>query len=174
MSKPLISIVVPVYNTGKYLHKCIGSLLEQDYPGFEIVVVDDGSTDAETARILDEITANQEKIKFLRKKNGGAASARNCGVRAASGEYVCFVDSDDYIDSNALSTLYSYIEREKVQIVFARLDYENPMSKQYPESMDIDGIMSKKDALHYCMLGYWHSACTVLYKKSLFDNITFI
>lgn len=97
MVNSLISVIVPVYNAGKYFNHCIGSIVNQTYKNLEIIIVDDGSTDS-TPKACDEWAAKDNRIKVIHKQNGGASSARNIGLDNANGEYIAFVDADDYLD----------------------------------------------------------------------------
>lgn len=97
---PRITIVVPVYKVEKYLEKCVTSLINQTFPDIEIILVDDGSPDS-CPEICDYFAENDSRIKAIHKPNGGLSDARNAGIREASGEYILFVDSDDYIDLDA-------------------------------------------------------------------------
>lgn len=106
---PKISVIVPVYNTEKYLDKCINSILEQKNVDYEIIVVNDGSTDNSSEVIKKYLLNNGDKIKYFEKQNGGLSDARNYGVDKATGDFLCFVDSDDYIDSSLFSNLEKYI-----------------------------------------------------------------
>ena len=94
----LFSIIIPVYNVEKYLRECVDNLLEQDFHDFEVILVDDGATDSSGA-ICDEYAENSEKVKVIHQKNAGQAVARNAGTEIAQGEYVIYIDSDDYICS---------------------------------------------------------------------------
>ena len=105
MTKPSLSIVVPVYNTEKYLRRCMDSIMNQTLKDIEIIIVDDGSKE-ECAALCDEISKTDSRIKVVHKGNGGLGFARNSGIEAASGEYIGFVDSDDYIDPTMCETLY--------------------------------------------------------------------
>ena len=93
---PSISIIVPVYNVEKYLKKCIDSILNQSFQNFELILVDDGSTDS-SGEICDEYALKDRRVLVIHKENEGLSSARNEGIKASSAEYVGFVDSDDYI-----------------------------------------------------------------------------
>ena len=95
----LISVIVPVYKVEKYLHKCVDSILAQTYTNLEIILVDDGSPDS-CGRICDEYAQKDNRIKVIHQQNGGLSAARNAGLDAATGSYVSFIDSDDYIDKN--------------------------------------------------------------------------
>lgn len=124
------SFIVPVYNVAPYLRKCVDSLLAQDYDDYEIILVDDGSTD-NSPQICDEFASpsftnsltHSVVIKVIHQANGGLSAARNAGLKAAKGEYVCFVDSDDYWEENVLGGLMGQLEREKLDVL--RFDYQN-------------------------------------------------
>ncbi len=103
--EPLISIIVPVYNTEKYLDRCIQSIVNQTYKNLEIILVDDGSTD-KSAEICDNYASIDDRIRVIHKKNGGSSSARNAGLDACNGEYIGFIDSDDYISLDMYENLY--------------------------------------------------------------------
>lgn len=150
-----LSIIVPVYNVEPYLRKCVDSLIKQDYDSYEIILVDDGSTDG-SGELCDEIvrandgmsrkmndepevlnephlqcsmsrdkSLNEGKpiIRVIHQENGGLSAARNAGLNVAKGEYVCFVDSDDYWEPNVLGGLMAQVEREKLDVL--RFDYQN-------------------------------------------------
>ena len=106
MTKPSLSIVVPVYNTEKYLRRCMDSIMNQTLKDIEIIIVDDGSKE-ECAVLCDEISKTDSRIKVVHKENGGLGFARNSGIEAATGEYIGFVDSDDYIEQIMYETLYN-------------------------------------------------------------------
>lgn len=108
MNTALISVIIPVYNAGKYFNHCIESIVNQTYKNLEIIIVDDGSTD-ETPKSCDEWAKKDKRIKVIHKKNGGASSARNVGIDNAVGEYIGFVDADDYIDSDMYEVMLSQI-----------------------------------------------------------------
>lgn len=101
---PVVSVIVPVYNVEKYLSKCIDSIIEQDYSNLDIIIVDDGTPD-NSGKIADEYAKKDQRIKVIHKPNGGVASARNVGMDAAIGEFILFVDSDDWISKDHVSHL---------------------------------------------------------------------
>jgi len=117
-----LSFIVPVYYVEKYLHKCVDSLLSQDYDAYEIILVDDGSPD-ECPQICDDYAAVHDNFRVIHQKNGGLSAARNAGLKVAKGEYVCFVDSDDYWEENVLGGLMAHIERENLDVL--RFNYQN-------------------------------------------------
>ena len=101
----LVSIIVPVYKTERYLSRCLRSILAQDYQELDIILVDDGSPD-NSGVLCDELAQTDARIQVIHKKNGGLSSARNAGIKAAKGDYICFIDSDDYVAKDYVSTLY--------------------------------------------------------------------
>lgn len=109
--KPVFSIVVPVYNVEAYLDRCVQSLIGQTFSDIEIILVNDGSTDR-SGKMCDEYASQDERIKVLHKQNGGLSDARNRGLDIAIGAYVIFVDSDDYIESNACGNFFHYVAGE--------------------------------------------------------------
>ena len=114
-TNPLISVIVPIYNVEAYLEKCIKSILSQDYTPLEIILVNDGATDG-SGEICDKYAKQYENITALHKKNGGLSSARNAGMEIMRGEYVSFIDSDDYIAPDMISTLYADIIKNEADI----------------------------------------------------------
>ena len=127
---PRLSFIVPVYNVAPYLRKCVDSLLMQDYEDYEIILVDDGSTD-ESPAICDEYASpslvhsstRSVEVIVIHQSNAGLSAARNAGIAAARGNYLCFVDSDDYWEENVLGGLMEQVEREKLDVL--RFDYQN-------------------------------------------------
>ena len=115
ISDKLISIIVPVSNVEKYLKKCVYSILNQSYKNLEVILVNDGSTD-NSGKICDELSREDSRINVYHKDNGGLSDARNYGVAKANGEYVGFVDSDDYIDQYMYENLYKAIRKYNTQI----------------------------------------------------------
>lgn len=141
--QPLISVIVPVYNTEKYLSKCLDSILKQEYQNLEIILVDDGSADR-SGDIIDEYQRKDNRVVTIHKTNGGQSAARNLGICLAKGEYVCFVDSDDEIDTQYVSLMVNELkDDERVLPVggihFRKLKlhtendaYTNPVRAQKP------------------------------------------
>ena len=113
----LLSIIVPVYNVEPYLRRCVDSLLDQgEFSDYEIILIDDGSTDR-SGEICEEYASTNEKVRVLHKENGGLSSARNAGLAAANGEYVLFVDSDDYLKTGCLAALLETAYQQNADIV---------------------------------------------------------
>lgn len=136
MQQEKISVIVPIYNVEKYLKRCINSLLKQNYENYEIILVDDGSSD-DCPDICDEYANKYEKIRVIHKKNGGLSDARNTGVENCNSDYVIFVDSDDYVESDMLLLLWSAKKKYKADIVCTPLIYEYPNGvKKYPQKFE--------------------------------------
>ncbi|ADB47137.1 glycosyl transferase family 2 [Acidaminococcus fermentans DSM 20731] len=115
MEKNLISIIVAVYNVEKYLNKCIKSIVNQTYHNLEIILVDDGSKD-NSGKICDEWAGKDSRIHVIHKQNGGVSDARNYGLKASNGEWICFVDGDDYISLNMYETLYKNRSKQGITV----------------------------------------------------------
>ena len=132
MEYPLISIIVPVYNVLEYLPKCVQSLQNQTYPQIEILLVDDGSTDG-TGNLCDRMAKEDQRIRVYHKENGGSSSARNLGILKAKGEYLGFVDSDDYVEPNMYEKLYNAIEQYGASMVQVGRDEIDPKGGRLPD-----------------------------------------
>ena len=122
-----LSIIVPIYNVEQYLRKCVDSLLAQDYSDYEIILVDDGSTD-DSWQIVQEYVSRfrgleDERIRGIHQQNAGLSAARNAGIAIAKGEYLMFVDSDDYIEPNVLGGLMAKVEQDDLDVLRYRLQY---------------------------------------------------
>jgi glycosyltransferase involved in cell wall biosynthesis len=116
MMNPKISIVVPIYNVEKYIYKCIDSILAQTFTNFELILVNDGSPD-NCRGICEEYAEKEKRIKVIHKENGGVSSARNAGIKAATGQYIGFIDSDDFIHEKMYEVLYQNAVRYSSDIV---------------------------------------------------------
>ncbi len=114
---PKISIIVPVYNVEKYIDKCLKSLTQQTLQDIEIIIVNDGSLDKSIDIIKKYVKQNPTKIKYYEKKNGGLSSARNYGLEYATGEYIAFLDSDDYVETNMYEEMYILAKKENADMV---------------------------------------------------------
>lgn len=122
--RPLISIITPVYNSEKYINKCVESILNQTYSNFELLLVDDGSTDR-SRYICDTFAANDKRVRVFHKSNSGVSSARNMGLFYARGEWITFVDSDDLIKPNMLSELLEMQQCHSADFVMSGFEYLN-------------------------------------------------
>lgn len=172
-NQELVSVIIPVYNVEEYLKECIDSVLKQTYPVFEILLVDDGSTDS-SGHICDEYEKVDKKIRVVHQKNQGLSGARNTGFVNAKGKYVYFLDSDDWILPETLEELVKKAEREKTEVVFfeANSFTDNPAEFQVEQR-----YLRKHDYVTdkgYKVLGRlqnqkeYHSAVPLLFLKKEF------
>lgn len=144
----LVSVIVPVYNVENYMRKCIDSILNQTYKNLEIILVDDGATD-ESGVICDEYALIDHRIKVLHKENGGLASARNAGVKVATGEYISYVDSDDWIESEFIETLLKCCEDNNAQMSICRYSERfDEMQYEHTEKL-YTMVWTGKDAVRH-------------------------
>ena len=116
MEEKLVSIVLPIYNVEKYLNRCLESVVNQTYKNLEIILVDDGSTDGCTA-ICDDWAKRDERIMVIHKQNAGLGMARNTGIENATGDFICFYDSDDYIEIETIQKCVDVLEKNKAELV---------------------------------------------------------
>lgn len=166
----LVSVIVPVYNVEQYLHQCIDSLIGQTYQPLEIILVNDGSKD-NSDKICNEYASKYSNIQVIHKENAGLGMARNTGLKYATGEYVTFLDSDDYADKVLIENLYKGIKKYKVDVCkggFKRITDEGKVISitQYPEEFYEDkkaalefaprligSLPDKKDSMEMCVCG---------------------
>lgn len=169
--KPLFSIIVPVYNVQSYLGICIESILKQSYSDFELLLIDDGSSD-NSGKICDEYAQEDTRIKIVHRKNGGVSAARNEGLTIAQGKWIVFVDSDDWVDEELLQSYIPYID--DFDIVFQGFITENStanISQCHKIEDRKFGNMQIADAVLYLervqMIGWM---CNKAYKRELIEN----
>lgn len=172
---PKISVIIPVYNTEKYIEKCLESLAKQEMQDFEVIVVNDGSTDNSENVIKNYMQSSKLNIKYLEKENGGLASARNYGVEKASGKYISFLDSDDYLDKNLFSELEKYIDKD-IDLIKFKMKTVDEKGKVI-EKLDgpVFDICSGKQAYEKLCTSdkYMDPACIYLYKREFFVENNF-
>lgn len=171
MSQPKISVIVPVYNVEKYLSKCLDSILAQDFDDFEIIAVDDESPD-KCGEILDEYEVKYpNKVVVIHQKNKGLGGARNTGIDAANGEYLLFVDSDDYIAPNMLSLLMNEIEQSEADIAVCGITYVDENGNAWKNIDTGFNFHQRYEVNEYKnLITISPAACNKLYKKELFIN----
>lgn len=168
----LVSIIVPIYKTEKYLDRCIKSIINQSYKKLEIILVDDGSPDR-CGEICDEWAKKDKRIKVIHKKNGGLSDARNAGIEIAQGEYLSFIDSDDYVHRDFIKFLYENCLKNNADISMCgvkQTDKDENINREIKnENIRIvfsKDVLEKKHNI-YCVA--WNK----LYKKSIFNNIRY-
>lgn len=171
---PQISIIVPVYNTEKYLHRCIDSILSQTFRDFELLLINDGSTDS-SAIVCDEYLSLDSRIKVFHKENGGVSSARNFGLDRAMGEWITFIDSDDWVSEKYLENLYPVNTAEVDFVIsYAKCFGKNgeiPQRKyedRHVNPQEIETLFLKND------FSWQTSPWAKLYKKELCNDIRFV
>lgn len=175
----LISVIVPVYNVEPYLRRCVNSILNQSYKNLEIILVDDGSPD-NCPQICDEYAEKDSRIKVVHKENEGQAKARNLAIDIAKGEYISFVDSDDYVSVYYIESLYNSAIRYSVKVAVCQMACFSEGNENVKQAHgDCSCKISKRRALeHYCSMRESSSipflaACCKLYHKSLFSTLRF-
>lgn len=160
--RPIVSIVIPIYNVEKYIKKCVDSVINQTYKELEIILVNDGSPD-NCGEIANQYKEEDPRIKVIHKKNGGLSDARNAGLEVVTGEYLCFIDSDDYIEFDAVEVLLSNAINTNSDVVVCsyfneKVDInENILSKE-PVNLQVDNLSSMAPIIGYA----WNK----LYKTS--------
>ena len=176
MEQPLISVIVPVYNILEYLPRCVDSLCAQTYQNIEILLVDDGSTDG-TSDLCDELAGKDLRIRVFHKENGGSSSARNLGIAHSKGEYVGFVDSDDYVEPEMYEELYRCIaefQADIAQIGRDEIDEQGNLMPNICEPPAERVLISSRDFLKELLMHRGDcSYCTKLVKKDLFMSMHF-
>ena len=170
--EPKVSIVVPVYGVEKYIAECIVSLQQQTYENLEIILVDDGGKDR-SADICEEYAKHDPRLVVIHKPNGGAASARNVGIDAVTGEYVCFVDADDVVNKDYVRCLWNTISVTDADIAECGIQY---WSKTAYEPIPIEdvGIFSRNEYLRG-FLRSWHCALMTnkMFKRTVIGDVRF-
>lgn len=161
------SFIVPVYNTEKYLKKCLDSLVNQTYKDFEIIIVNDGSTD-NSINIINEYSKKYKNIKVINQKNGGLSHARNEGVKNANGKYILFVDSDDYVETELLNEVEQKIDGLdllRFQVVIEDEEYNNIKTYEEKEFSSLNGYEAIKIISNYFFV---EPACFYVYNKDFY------
>lgn len=171
----LISVIVPIYNVESYLDECLESIVNQTYSNLEIILVDDGSTDS-CPQMCDEWAKKDTRIKVIHKVNGGLSSARNAGLDVCTGDYINFIDSDDYIEKEAYEILLKDMKENNVDMVM--FSFFRILGKQrYVRQRKKTGRKYSSDEMLECFFyhrdGFCGSACDKLYKATLLKDIRF-
>ncbi|MBT2678822.1 glycosyltransferase [Bacillus sp. ISL-35] len=170
----MITIIIPIYNSQRYLDKCLDSVINQSFSDIEIILVNDGSSD-ESGKICDEYKQKDSRIKVIHKENGGVSSARNVGLKMATGDFIGFVDSDDYINKEMFKVLFNDIKENDCDVSICNWYYEidgelrldKTMLKDYKVLNNISAI---EELLKDSFKGF---LCNKLFKKELFSNVKF-
>ena len=172
----LISVIVPVYNVDNYLPRCVDSILAQSYPELEIILVDDGATDG-SGGICDAYAAKDSRITVIHKPNGGLSSARNAGLDAATGEYISFIDSDDWIEPEMYGHMMSLMQKYEAKLVCAgRYDVsEKTGEKTVGLCPKKEEVLTGEELVGRIFLwdGCDSSACDKLYHRSALEGFRY-
>ena len=189
-----VSIIVPVYNSERYINRCVDSLIAQTLSDIEILLVDDGSSDSSSS-ICDEYANKDNRIKVFHQKNAGAGAARNTGLEQAQGEYIGFVDSDDYVDITMYETLYCTAEKHQADLVMSGMKiiggkvFSAENRRQLCYCFEKEELFEEKESIQKLILGtvgapisvyedfkYGISACKSLYNSKIIEdnNIRFV
>lgn len=168
-----ISVIIPVYKTEQYLNRCVQSVLRQTYQNLEIILVDDGSPDG-SGQLCDRLAQEDSRIRVIHKENGGASSARNAGLDISTGEFVCFVDSDDYVEKDYVSTLFRLIYDYGTDL--AKIDYAEVSIDDYSAPYEhVDARYYQGSAVEKAYLELKvDSACVFMYKRVLIGESRFL
>ena len=172
----MISVIVPVYNPGEKFEGCINSILAQTYKDLEIILVDDGSTDG-SEKMCDAFMKKNQRISVIHLKNGGVSNARNVGIEEAKGEYIAFIDSDDWIEPEAVEKSIKRIEREESGMAIFAMQIDR-FTEERVDSIKLcwkeDACMTTEEiAVNFSSLfynDYLSSSCTKIFRKSVIDK----
>ena len=177
MNGKLVSIIVPVYNVENYLEQCIYSAVSQTYKNIEVILVDDGSTD-KSGMICDNYAAKDTRVIVIHKKNGGPSSARNAGIEKSKGDFIYFLDSDDFIAENTIATYVQYLEQFDADVFQGSVRYFYDIAEEQNainrENLQVE-VFNTKQALEMMMLDdkLCHNAAGSLFKAKLYEKIRF-
>lgn len=171
----MISVIISIYNVAPYIQKCIESIQNQTYYDLEIIAVDDGSTD-ESGQLCEKMAALDQRIRVIHKSNGGNSSARNAGIDAARGDFLAFVDGDDYVEANMYEILLKEMDNSKVTIVAGGIITTTLEGKDIVTVSKESKYFTKEEALLDLFDGrgtILPTACNKLYRRELFANYRF-
>lgn len=166
--KPLVSVIVPCYKVEQYLPNCIESIINQSYENWELILVDDGSPD-KCGDICDEYAKQDNRISVIHKENGGLSSARNAGMKIMEGDFVTFLDSDDYLHMDTLKILVGYAEKYESQLV--QCDFVRGNEIKFPIWKGDEKITEYDNHTIFTKFAAKIIMCGKLYKRDLFDGI---
>lgn len=163
---PTISVIVPVYNAEKYLRRCIDSVLAQTYTDFELLLIDDGSID-KSGEICDEYARKDARVRVFHQENGGVSSARNLGLDNAKGEWITFVDSDDWVVDNMYEEMLAQLESAQAEMAYCDINMVFEDNQKVYKAASYSP--RKEDLLNHFIASTWTSLCNVIVKRSLFE-----
>lgn len=173
----MISVIIPIFNISHYLSQCVDSVLAQSYEDLEIILVDDGSTD-DCPRMCDEYKEQDVRVKVIHKENGGLSDARNVGMKIAAGEWIYFVDSDDWVDRNAIQQLYKFAVDNYCDVVQGGVYYayhDHLLYRKASKKEQKRTVLERKDAMRELIVNdrVKNFAWGKLYKTELIEDLFF-
>lgn len=170
----LISVIIPIYNVEQYLNQCLQSICMQSYKNLEIILVDDGSSD-HCPEMCDEWAEKDSRIHVIHKKNGGLSEARNVGISCAKGEYIAFVDSDDWVEKDLYQKLWNELHKNNAQIAACRIVKVFEATSEEQKIYSEQKIFTSKEALQTLLKGqdFCAVAWNKLYRRDIIGNIRF-
>ncbi len=174
---PLISIIVPVYNVSNYIRRCLHSVIAQTYANLEIILIDDGSTDG-SGKIIDDYSVQDERIKIIHQSNAGLSSARNKGIEVATGEYLSFVDSDDFVAKDYVEYLYRLLKNDDFNsplAICSLMDVYSTNGKQVNQGDGSEQVLSGEKCIEKMCYHDLVDTCAYakLGRKELYDHVRF-
>ena len=177
MENALISIIIPVYNAAKFLERSLGSVLKQSYRNLEIITVDDGSTD-DSLELLNSFAASDSRVKVIHKENGGSSSARNAGLKISTGEYIGFIDADDYIEYDMYENLARLLDEDPKadvsQILSCEENENGELIKAFGDGFTDEEQQTGRDFFRALLLHRGDSSfCTKLFRREFFEGFSF-
>lgn len=175
MEQPLISVIIPIYKVEKYLERCIVSVVDQTYKNLEIILVDDGSPDS-CPQMCDEWAERDKRIKVVHKENGGLSDARNAGMKISNGEYISFLDSDDWLELNAIELMYEQIYVHDCDVCSAGviMRWSNGDSKTLTHSHEKTVFENTEKILYAFLSGeIIQTVWNKMYRKSIIEDFEF-
>lgn len=174
-SNKLVSIIVPIYNVEKYLEKCVCSILNQDYNNLEVILVNDGSTD-KSLEICERLQKKDNRIKIINQKNLGVSAARNNGFYYSKGDYICFIDSDDIIEIDMVSTLVKLLQENECEVANCNIHIieKDKTERNFYTNKNIK-IYNSSELKKYFLLGKVSHACwDKMYKREVLEKVNFV
>lgn len=171
---PTISVIVPVYKVEPYLRKCVDSILGQTFRDFELILVDDGSPDG-CPEICDKYAEKDSRVKVIHKENGGLSSARNAGLDVAKGEYIAFVDSDDWINPEMLEIMQNRMQQHHADVAICGVESVYEDDGKIVHHPLTDAVLSRDDMVDKLATQAWYYiiACNKLYCKKIFEELRY-
>lgn len=176
MTQPFVSVIVPIYNVEMYLRGCLDSLINQTFKDFEVIMVDDGATDS-SGLIADEYAKKDSRFQVIHQENKGLSGARNTGLKLAKGQYISFLDSDDYFHPDFLNLMTQVAQNEQTDVVYSKLCHTNELYQKMPTGLKIGDFKIRRfftpfaDYLKEKVLAT--QVCIKLYKKEALQDLTF-